>query len=89
MKTEPKIGDYVEFIKPYVGRYPVGIVVSNNTRWVEGIKGVNYTKPIYEIHTPSDDPRSEYNPFWRQSSGLKKSSKKRYIEQNILKMLEK
>jgi hypothetical protein len=88
MKTEPKIGDYVGFKKPYVGHYLVGIIVNDIHKWALGIPGVDYTKPIYEIHTPSTDPRSPYTPIWRQAKDLKKSSYEKYVSQTVLKMLE-
>lgn len=82
MKTEPKVGDYVSFTKPYVGRYPIGVIVDDSERWHPDIVGVDHSKQIYRISFPDG------SVFWRQSKDLKKSSYEEYTKKNFLEMLK-
>lgn len=89
MKIEPKIGDYVGFKNPFVPNFPIGIIESiEKMNWVtlEEIDlkraKLDRNKPMYKIRLPNN------MPVWRQASGLKKSSKKSYVNQTMLKMLE-
>jgi len=91
MKTSPKVGDYVALKKPHVVKYPIGVVKSIELRPFPVGKNFDGVSPVYVVDIPTDDPKSarcDTIPVWRQATGLKKSSYKRYMNQLFLRMLE-
>lgn len=82
MIKELDIGDYVEFVEPYVGNYPVGRIIDITT-WNKIIKNdINKKDLVYEIETPSG------HQCWREKFDLIQSSQQRYMELNMIARLE-
>ena len=77
-----QIGDYVQFTKPYVGKCPVGKIVGIEYWIMNDLPNFQCGYPTYKINVPFD------HSFWRQWTGLIRSTKDSYDALNLLAMLE-